>query len=104
MYLTMNRFKVPLGREADFEAVWRSRETHLSDVPGFVAFHLLRGASQDDHTLFASHTAWSSEAAFLDWTRSEAFRLAHKDAAQHRDLYLEPPKFEGFDMVLEEVA
>jgi heme-degrading monooxygenase HmoA len=96
MYIAMNRFQVRKGSEADFEALWTTRDTHLQGVPGFVAFHLLRGAEAEDHTLFSSHSLWASEAAFLDWTRSEAFRLAHKDARAHADLYLGPPKFEGF--------
>ena len=30
----------------------------------------------------------------------EAFRLAHKNAGQHQDLYLGAPNFEGFEVVL----
>ena len=29
MYLPMNRFKIVLGKEEEFETIWRSRETHL---------------------------------------------------------------------------
>ena len=43
MYLTMNRFKVVTGREADFEFVWQSRDSHLTKVDGFIAFHLMKG-------------------------------------------------------------
>jgi len=32
MYLAMNRFKIVLCKEDDFETVWKSRETHLEDV------------------------------------------------------------------------
>lgn len=99
MYLTMNRFKVREGREAEFEEVWSSRDSHLRSVPGFKAFHLMRGSTQDGHTLYASHTAWESEAAFQDWTRSEAFRAAHRGAGGHGDLYLEPPRLEVFQTV-----
>lgn len=96
MYIAMNRFQVCRGREAAFEELWTSRDTHLKGTPGFIAFHLLRGAEADDHTLFSSHSVWASEEAFLAWTKSEAFRLAHKDARSHADLYLGPPRFEGF--------
>ena len=99
MYLTMNRFKVRAGREAEFEEVWRSRDSHLASVPGFKAFHLMRGPGDEGHTLYASHTAWESEAAFQDWTRSEAFRAAHKGAGGHSDLYLESPRLEVFETV-----
>jgi len=42
MFIAMNRFQVIRGAETDFETVWTSRDTHLRDVPGFIAFHLLR--------------------------------------------------------------
>ncbi|MEO1198779.1 MAG: antibiotic biosynthesis monooxygenase [Pseudomonadota bacterium] len=99
MFIAMNRFQVAKGSEADFEAVWLNREIHIAKEQGFVAFHLLRGPERDDHTLYSSHTIWSSEADFLAWTKSQAFRDAHKDAGQNKDLYLGPPAFEGFQVV-----
>lgn len=99
MYVAMNRFRIVPGREAEFEAVWRGRETRLDQTPGFRAFHLLRGPAAEDHVLYASHTIWESEAHFLAWTRSEAFREAHRDAGSNKDLYLGHPNFEGFTAV-----
>ncbi|MEM6627576.1 MAG: antibiotic biosynthesis monooxygenase, partial [Pseudomonadota bacterium] len=84
-----------------FEEVWRSRETHLEEVPGFCEFHLLKGPKNDDHTLYASHTLWESQAHFEGWTKSEAFRAAHKNAGDNRALYLGHPEFEGFETVIE---
>jgi len=99
MYLTMNRFKVKLGQEAAFEAVWKSRDSQLKQVPGFVAFHLMKGPEHADHRLYASHTMWDSEEAFQNWTRSEAFRAAHRGAGAHADIYLGPPELEVFESV-----
>lgn len=99
MFIAMNRFKVVKGSEADFEHLWASRETRLPTVPGFVEFHLLKGPERDDHTLYSSHTVWESEAAFLAWTRSEAFRRSHAGAGGNRPLYLGHPEFEGFTPV-----
>lgn len=100
MYIAMNRFKVALGSESEFEELWKSRDTHLKEVPGFVEFHLLRGPQKDDHVLFSSHTVWSSQAAFEDWTKSEAFRAAHRNAGGGtRSLYLGHPEFEGFEVI-----
>ena len=101
MYIAMNRFQVARGQEQAFEDLWTSRDTFLAGVPGFVEFHLLRGPEAEDHTLFSSHTVWSSRADFEAWTKSEAFRQAHKDAGASptRSLYLGPPRFEGFEVV-----
>lgn len=103
MYIAMNRFRIRKGAGADFERVWAERDTHLHEVPGFQAFHLLRGPAGDDHELYVSHTVWESADAFEAWTRSEAFRKAHAQAggAGTRDLYLGPPQFEGFEAVQE---
>ena len=99
MFIAMNRFKVVPVSQAEFERVWMTRDTHLSGVPGFLAFHLLRGPEREDHVLYSSHTLWRSRADFEAWTRSEAFRLAHRDAGQNRPLYLGHPEFEGFEVI-----
>jgi heme-degrading monooxygenase HmoA len=99
MFIAMNRFKVALGSEAEFEQVWMSRESHLHTVPGFVEFHLLRGPVREDHALYASHTIWRDKGDFEAWTRSDAFRQAHRGAGQSKPLYLGPPQFEGFEVI-----
>lgn len=99
MYIAMNRFQVAKGREDDFEQVWKNRDSHLSDVPGFVDFKLLRGPETKEHTLYASHSIWQSKEAFTAWTKSEQFRKAHRDAGSTDGLYLGPPQFEGFTPV-----
>lgn len=101
MYLTMNRFKVKLGAEAAFEAVWKNRDSHLTSVPGFKSFHLMKGEPGDAYRLYVSHTAWDKKDDFLAWTKSEAFRAAHKGAKSHSDIYLGPPELEVFESVQE---
>ena len=96
MYIAMNRFKVRKGEEAAFEARWLERDTHLREVPGFVEFHLLKGPEREDHVLYSSHSVWRSEEDFSAWTRSEAFRAAHRDAGSGKSLTLSHPEFEGF--------
>ena len=49
--------------------------------------------------LYASHTIWRSQEDFEAWTRSEAFRLAHRNAGQTRVQYLGHPEFEGFEVI-----
>jgi heme-degrading monooxygenase HmoA len=100
MFIAMNRFKVIKGSEQAFETVWSSRESHLDRMKGFVEFHLLKGPEAEDHTLYSSHTVWASKADFEAWTKSEEFRAAHARAGNERTgpLYLEHPKFEGFEV------
>lgn len=101
MYIAMNRFQVKRGDEQTFVEIWRARDSHLKEVPGFVDFHLLRGPQTDTYTLFASHTVWASQQAFVDWTHSQAFRQAHANAGKTpRDIYLGPPQLECFEAVL----
>jgi heme-degrading monooxygenase HmoA len=100
MYIAMNRFRVKAGSEKDFEQVWLSRDSQLDTVPGFIEFHLLKGPTEEDHTLYASHSVWQSHAAFEAWTKSEAFRTAHgrTNTGEAKPLYLEHPRFEGFEV------
>ena len=100
MYIAMNRFKIALGSEAVFEDLWRKRESHLDGVSGFREFHLLRGSTNEDHTLYASHSVWDSAEAFEAWTESEAFRKAHAQARAPKGTYLHHPEFEGFEVIL----
>ena len=100
MFIAMNRFKIVLGKEMEFEKVWRERDTHLDGIKGFKEFHLVKGEKNEQFSLYASHTIWNSKDDFINWTKSEAFRLAHKNAGKHKDLYLGAPQFEGFETVL----
>jgi heme-degrading monooxygenase HmoA len=100
MFIAMNRFRIALGSEEVFEELWRKRESHLDEVAGFRTFHLLRGPSDEEATLFASHTVWESRADFEAWTESESFRKAHAQARAPAGTYLGHPRFEGFEVIL----
>ena len=100
MYIAMNRFKIVLGKEEDFENIWKNRNSHLDDVVGFINFNLIKGKEEKDYTLYASHSTWSTEEDFINWTKSESFRNAHKDAGKHRNIYIGHPEFEGFKVVI----
>ena len=100
MFIAMNRFKIVPGKEDAFEKVWKNRDSHLKGVPGFIEFNLVKGEETKEFSLYVSHSKWESKDAFIAWTKSEAFRLAHKNAGQNQDLYLGPPKFEGFEKVI----
>jgi len=101
-FIAMNRFKVRTEAEADFEDMWRARESRLKEVPGFQEFRLLKGPEGDGYRLYSSHVIWDSRADFEAWTKSEQFRDAHRNAGQAatRDALLGRPEFEGFETIL----
>ncbi len=101
MFIAMNRFKVRRGEEAAFERIWQERNIYIDRVPGFHAFHLLRGATTDEYTLFSTHTLWDDRGAFEAWTRSEAFENSHRNAGRGMSYVLGHPEFEGFDILQE---
>ena len=96
----MNRFKIVLRAEKTFEDIWRYRDRTLTNVDGFLTFNLIKGVSSEDYTLYAYHTTWNSKLDFMNWTKSEAFRQAHKGAGTHSDVYLGHPVFERFEVII----
>ncbi len=101
MYIAMNRFKVAKGNEAEFETIWRTRQSYLHELNGFIEFSLLKGSEREDHTLYASHTVWDTKANFTAWTTSEQFRKAHANAGKRdKPVSMGHPEFEGFEAVL----
>ena len=96
----MNRFQIVTGKEKIFEQLWKNRETYLESVKGFKSFNLIKGEANETFTLYASHSTWSSKDAFTNWTKSEAFRKAHKNAGSNRNIYIGHPKFEGFEVII----
>ncbi len=101
MFYAMNRFVVLPDQIDTFEQRWREREVLINTLPGFVSFHLLKGPQKDGGQLYVSHTIWSSKGDFEAWTKSEAFRAAHRDAGAGAKLTVGHPVFEGFDPVVE---
>ena len=100
MFIAMNRFRIARGFEDGFEEMWRNRDSYLDDVPGFREFKLLRGPSDEEATLYASHAIWEAREHFQAWTESDAFKKAHAQARAPQGTYLGHPQFEGFEVIL----
>lgn len=98
MFHAMNRFKIAIGSEETFEHIWKNRESSLAEMPGFLEFRLLRGDSnvEQGFTTFVSSSRWARQQDFIDWTKSENFRAAHRSAGDNRSIYMGPPQFEGY--------
>ena len=101
MYIAMNRFKISNDHTDDFANIWKTRNSLLDQVEGFMDFKLLEGPKNDISTLFVSHSIWESQDAFKNWTESDHFKSAHKGAKSPSGTHLEHPKFEGFEVILD---
>ena len=102
MYIAMNRFRISKGHEGDFISIWKNRNSLLDKVDGFKEFKLLQGETDAEGTTFVSHSIWKSKKAFDSWNNSEHFRKAHAGAKAPQGTYLGHPKFEGFEVILNE--
>ncbi|CUH89510.1 Heme-degrading monooxygenase 1 [Phaeobacter sp. CECT 5382] len=103
-YIAMNRFKIRPGRDADFEDIWKTRESHLNELKGFREFRLLKGPESEEYHLYSSHVVWDSREDFEAWTKSEQFRASHRNVGKREgeSPILGHPQFEGFETVLHE--
>jgi heme-degrading monooxygenase HmoA len=98
MFIAMNNFKVASGKEAEFERVWRERESYLKGVAGFVQFCLLRADAPGE---YISHSTWQSRDAFVAWTQSEAFVQGHRQGSLMGVLE-GPPQIKTYEAVIVE--
>ena len=96
MYLAMSRLKVECGKEIEFEKVWRKRQKNIDGVKGFKKFNLFIGDINKGFSIYIFHSEWNSENDFINWTKSDTFRIAHKDPNSQSNLYLGPPDFDGY--------
>ncbi|MDO8210479.1 antibiotic biosynthesis monooxygenase [Conexibacter sp. CPCC 206217] len=74
MIVVMNVVSAAEGKADAFEEAFRSRESHLATVPGFLGFELLRRDGENEYLV---SSRWESREAFHGWLRSDAFRQAH---------------------------
>jgi heme-degrading monooxygenase HmoA len=100
MFIAMNNFQIAPGREADFETQWRTRESYLNDVPGFVQFALLRGDKQGE---YVSHSTWTDRQAFDAWTQSPSFTKSHRQGSM-AGVLAGPPHVALYEAVLVQKA
>jgi heme-degrading monooxygenase HmoA len=100
MFIAMNRFNVNPERGAEFEERWRSRESELRGLNGFIQFLLLRG---DEPGEYISHTTWQSREAFLAWAQSDHFRRAHGQSLPE-GIVLSHPRASFYEAVIVERA
>ena len=96
MYLAMSRLKIISGKESEFEEIWKNHEKENDSIKGFKKFNLIKGSVNEEFTLYIFHSEWNSKNDFINWTKSDSFKLSYKNPSLQKNLYLGPPSFDGY--------
>mmetsp|Transcript_6176 Transcript_6176/g.13446 ORF Transcript_6176/g.13446 Transcript_6176/m.13446 type:complete len:153 (+) Transcript_6176:20-478(+) len=79
-FVVKNVFKVKQESYTDFENVWKSRESHLKEMPGFIRFAMMKCTNIPGK--YVSETHWANKAAFENWAKSSQFQASHAQPLQ----------------------
>ena len=74
-YVSVSRFRVRNGMEADVAEAFRARPHLVDDAPGFVRMDVLSPA--EDRSEFWLVTYWTDEESFRAWHHGHTFRESH---------------------------
>ena len=88
------------GGEAGYHNIQGIGAGFVPEVLNTAVYDEVLPVTDEEATLYASHSLWESKAAFEAWTESESFRKAHASARAPRGTYLDHPRFEGFEVLL----
>ncbi|MEG3637760.1 antibiotic biosynthesis monooxygenase family protein [Magnetococcus sp. PR-3] len=102
MIVVMNRIPVHKEHHEAFEARFLNRAGLVDKSPGFIRNVILR-PSEETSEYHVVMTFWESQEHFMAWTKSEAFREAHKNAGSTPEIYKGPNVFEMYEAVSETV-
>ncbi|MBI4574362.1 MAG: antibiotic biosynthesis monooxygenase [candidate division NC10 bacterium] len=105
MIVVSNRIHVASGHEAAFEKRFEGRAGLVEHHPGFVRLEILRPKTLQMHnqtlggsTYYVVLTYWENEEAFLRWTESDDFRLAHANRPP-KEMFAGPNVFEMHEVI-----
>lgn len=74
-YVSISRFRVNNGMEAEVAEAFRARPHVVDGTPGFVRMDVLSPAG--DEAEFWLVTFWTDEASFREWHHGHTFRESH---------------------------
>ncbi|MHB1708124.1 MAG: antibiotic biosynthesis monooxygenase family protein [Thermoplasmataceae archaeon] len=84
MILVQNHLLVRKEYAKQFEDAFRSSQTHMNDVVGFIRTEILRPMEGNEYIVA---TYWNSLEDFNQWVGSDQFRSSHSKSALPRDAF-----------------
>ncbi len=105
MIVVSNRIQVAVGHEAAFEKRFAGRAGLVENHPGFIRLEILRPKTVQMHgqplggsAYYVVLTYWENEEAFVKWTESEDFRMAHANRPP-KEMFAGPNVFEMHEVI-----
>lgn len=105
MIVVSNRIQVAPGHEEAFEKRFEGRARLVENHPGFIRLEILRpkpvkmhGTTMGGSDYYVVLTYWENEAAFLRWTESDDFRVAHANRPP-KEMFAGPNVFEMHEII-----
>jgi len=105
MIVVSNRIQVAPGHEEAFEKRFEGRARLVENHPGFIRLEILRpkpvkmhGTTMGGSDYYVVLTYWENEAAFLRWTESDDFRVAHANRPP-KEMFAGPNVFEMHEVI-----
>ncbi|HLT57089.1 MAG TPA: antibiotic biosynthesis monooxygenase [Bacillota bacterium] len=83
-YVVMNHIPVAEDSKPVFEDNFKKRRQEVDQMPGFLAFRLLRPLKGNTYIVM---TQWATETDFENWKKSSAFQKAHDKQAVKQPAY-----------------
>lgn len=98
MFIVMNRIPVNPEYAEAFMERFKDRAALVDNMPGFIAFSLLKPTQEGDP--FVVETHWERQADFENWTKSDEFKQGHAQAGKlPKEAFGGHPKLELFEVV-----
>lgn len=98
MFAIANRIFVNPDYAEAFEERFRNRASLVDQMPGFVAYQLLRPVTEGAPYIVL--TTWESREAFEAWTQSDAFKQGHaRSGTLPKEAFTQPNQMEMHEII-----
>ncbi|WP_210366099.1 antibiotic biosynthesis monooxygenase family protein [Bacillus sp. REN3] len=76
MYVVHSTVRVPEGKSEEIIGIYRNRSRRVDRFNGFLSFQLLQ--NEQIPTELTVQICWETKEAYLDYIKSEAYKMVHQ--------------------------
>ncbi len=100
MFVATNRLRTESGRGWELEERFRKSSAVAEGAEGFISFQMWKTESSPDCDEYLVVTHWESKEDHHRWTRSDAFKEAHRGGVR-ADYMVGHPELANYDVRIE---